>query len=159
MSDEPTKLLWDLVKGRLDDGSECRRLVEAGADIHDREGYGSGFTPLMIAAQRNKPRVLSCLVVLGARLNQTDNNGGTAALLAARWGNDECLSLLVSSRADLTMKNNYGYTALDFAQQENEQGCIDILTNALANNNNTRYIYTHTYIHIYKDTNIHPNYI
>ena len=133
MSEEPTKLLWSLVWNRNvdDDDEECRRLVLSGADIHAVD-YDYGYTPLLFAARNNKPRVLSCLVVLGARLNHTDNYGDTAAMVAASYGNDECLSLLVSSRADLTITDKNGRTALSIAQRFNRQGCINIIT---------RYIY------------------
>ena len=89
MSEEPTKLLFELVGwGKIDDDNEeCRRLVLSGADIHDENEIGS--TPLIYAAFYNKSRILSCLVGLGASLNHTDNNGSTAAMWAASNGNDD----------------------------------------------------------------------
>ena len=95
-----TALNWAVRPRRNQDSAPeiCRLLLTAGADVHDRDEYESGMTPLHHAAEWG-PKV--CL---------------------------EIVDLLLDSGADLNEKDDQGWTALDYAQDRNRAEMIQHLT-------------------------------
>ncbi len=55
------------------------------------------------------------LVLIGARLNVQNDNGGTALHLAVFWGHFPVVELLVEEGANMEIKNDRGRTPLDLA--------------------------------------------
>jgi ankyrin repeat protein len=71
----------------------ARLLLAAGAEADGRDRLSSR-TPLMLAADRNHPRMLQLLLAHGADLNMPDKYGKTAQYLASSRGHSTCSSLL-----------------------------------------------------------------
>ncbi|MDE2794833.1 MAG: ankyrin repeat domain-containing protein [Gemmatimonadota bacterium] len=84
-------------------------LIEAGADVEARNGHGQ--TPLHLAAQGNKPVVVSQLVEAGADLDARDRNGNTPLHASARGGYPPVAHLLLELGADPTLVNDEGQIA------------------------------------------------
>lgn len=108
-------------------------LASIGADVNYATP-GIRETPLMIAAYRNFPALISCLLKHGAKANELDANGATAAMRAAGQDNAECLSLLLTGGADAAIKSNSGRTVWDFALRTKAKEALDVLAAAAPEN-------------------------
>ena len=84
-------------------------LIEAGADVGARNGHGQ--TPLHLAAEANKPVVVSQLVEAGADLDARDRNGNTPLHASARGGYPPVAHRLLELGADPTLVNDEGQVA------------------------------------------------
>lgn len=108
-----------------------RQLIEAGADLDQKDAYGS--TPLIIAATFGKPEAADLLIAAGADLEITNNEGSTPLHIAALFGREEIVGMLLDGGADRLQRNNEGSTAYDIvaAPFEEDKGLYDQLGMAL----------------------------
>jgi hypothetical protein len=81
------------------------QLVSAGADVDATisRGTGAPMTPLMIAAELNKPKIIQALIDSDASVNNVTLPGGTALLSAAANPSFESLELLITVGADVNV--------------------------------------------------------
>lgn len=97
----------------------ARALVENGADLEMRGGYGNPF-PLQIAAWRGSLKFVKLLVNHGAKVNAAKEDGQTAlwaAALVNKPENAEVIKYLLSKGADRDAEKD-GETALQMAQRK-----------------------------------------
>lgn len=95
-------------------------LLEHGADLERPDGQG--LTPLMAAAQRHAPAIITLLLKHGAKLNATDHQGRTAVMYAAQTRNEfsvsqalDCLQGLLDAGANINDRDTDGLTPLHLA--------------------------------------------
>ena len=72
----------------------------------------NGKTPLMWAAQKKQPRLLSALLKAKAPINERDNLKRTALLLAVVANNAEAVTVLLRAGADAALADSRGDTPL-----------------------------------------------
>jgi ankyrin repeat protein len=89
--DDRSAMHW--AADKTDSVDVARLLLAAGAEADGRDRLSSR-TPLMLAADRNHPRMLQLLLAHGADLNMRDKYGKTAQDLASSRGHSTCSSLL-----------------------------------------------------------------
>lgn len=89
-----------------------RRLMEAGANLNEREPLG-GSSPLITAATFGRTEVAKALIAAGADVDQQNNDGSTALLTAALFCRTEIVAALLDAGADKSIRNYNGSTALD----------------------------------------------
>lgn len=76
-------------------------LMRYGATVDARDTSGPGVTPLIMAAQEGKPKLLSFLITQGADISLLPLNSNTQAIvLAAQNGRAKCVALLAEAAAD-----------------------------------------------------------
>lgn len=108
-------------------------LVIADLDINQLDG--NKFSPLMIAARKNKFEVVKLLVKLGADVNKlTTGHQHTALFEALLWDHQHIASYLIKEGTNIDVITRSGLTALHVASSRNLQGIVEEL---LANNANT----------------------
>ncbi len=89
-----------------------RQLIEAGADVNEREPIG-GSSPLITAATFGRTEAAKALIEAGADVNQRNTEGSTALLTAALFCRTEIVQALLDAGADKSIRNEMGSTALD----------------------------------------------
>jgi len=70
------------------------RLIEAGADVHARDG--NGWTPFLNAALRGSIEMIRLLIDAGSDINAVDLEKRDAYDLASKWGKREVAGFLKS---------------------------------------------------------------
>mmetsp|Transcript_31344 Transcript_31344/g.49094 ORF Transcript_31344/g.49094 Transcript_31344/m.49094 type:complete len:219 (+) Transcript_31344:208-864(+) len=108
-----------LDKASVGDVAAIRKLVGVlGADVNfvDSEPGWGRVTPLINAATSGSRAAVMALLLLGADINASDENGWTALHRAAGKGHSSVVSSLVDSGADITLKDLNGLTAGDWAR-------------------------------------------
>jgi CubicO group peptidase (beta-lactamase class C family) len=95
------------------DVSAVRRLIEAGADLNEKDAYGS--TPLIIATTFGKTGVARALIEAGADLTIGNAEESTPLHLAAFFGRTEIVEALLKNGADRHARNVTGATPFDIA--------------------------------------------
>ncbi|XP_019856439.1 PREDICTED: ankyrin-1-like [Amphimedon queenslandica] len=89
--------------------------LSRGADINWNNPNVGNWTPLHVAASRNKVQSISFLIKENADKNCGDKLGQTPVMLAARFGHKESVRALLSEGADYTITDNTGNTAIELA--------------------------------------------
>jgi CubicO group peptidase (beta-lactamase class C family) len=114
------------------DVDAIRRLIKAGADLNEKDAYGS--TPLAIAATFGKTEAAKALIDAGADLTVTSNDGSTPLHIAAFFGRTEIVTALLGKGANKYLRNDAGLTALETvaAPFERVKGTYDAVGKALA---------------------------
>lgn len=79
-------------------------LIAAGADIHKRYKYLSGWTPLMLAASSGRIGALEALIAAGADVEAADDHKYTPLMRAAMNGQALAVKLLLEHGADAAKK-------------------------------------------------------
>ncbi len=104
---------------RADDADKVRLLLGAGA--HATRPQRNGNLPLVAAARRGKPAVVSALIQHGVNVNdQHDVSGQTALHVAAKLGHVGVVALLCEAGADVNMgEQGDGATPLHLAARYN----------------------------------------
>lgn len=103
-----------------------KTLIENGADVNMKNGVGSYETPLMMAAECGRLRIMKLLLLKEARVDERDAWGGTALIKAAEHGNEECLRCLIEHECDINVVS-YSGTALMKAAKNGHNGCVRLL--------------------------------
>lgn len=104
-------------------------LIEAGADVNERDEYGA--TALIIAACRGRNQLVDILLRSGAEINATvEGSYRTALECGVERGNIETVRLLIEAGADLDTKDESGNTLLMIAKSKGYQEIIKLLTDA-----------------------------
>lgn len=94
-------------------GNDLKTLRKAGLSGEELScRTNEGFTPLMLAAYRDKPTIAAYLLKLGASVDERDANGHTALHLAAVHGNIEIAKMLLANGAAIDAANQIGQTPL-----------------------------------------------
>lgn len=93
------------------DVEAVRRIVDAGADLDQKDAYGS--SPLVIAATFGKAEVARALIDAGADLQVANAEGSTPLHIAAFFGRTEIVETLLQHGADRQARNRAGHTPLD----------------------------------------------
>lgn len=76
-----------------------------------------GRTPLIAAAEFNKPEIVKLLLEHGANLNGESRSGNTPVWIAFIWRLDSILKILVESGVDINTVMTEGKSLLQFAQE------------------------------------------
>lgn len=106
-------LLQTVFEGRKAD--LVRRLQQAGVDI-DTFFDAIGRTSLMVAVQRENPKMVRCLLDLGADAEIKDQEGMNALLLACNSAtiSSELVQILLDKGVDMRLTNMHGQSALHY---------------------------------------------
>jgi len=116
------------------DVAEATRLLDAGADPN--EGRFVGFSPVVLAIQRQNLGLVRLMVAKGADLSLRDRSGSTALMWAAfnEYGDATLVEELLGMGADPHATNNTGDTALSWALRRGETAAVAALRKAGASN-------------------------
>ncbi len=119
----------DLHRAALD-GSTRRTVALLGrGSIDINQGMTpTGYTPLMISAQRAHTAIVQILLSKGADVSIVDNDGSTALHFTAisdKTGQPAVIALLVEAGADLGAMTSLGHTPLHMAAQH---GNLEVTT-------------------------------
>lgn len=90
-------------------------LLQAGADIHERNG--SGCTPLHLATRYQQHRNITRLLEAGAHPNARDDSGQSALHLATRDNHHEIAHTLIRFGADPYLADNAGKCPIELANE------------------------------------------
>ena len=124
------------------DTAGVQQLLQKGANIEATDKWGS--TPLLRAAQNDKPEVVKLLLEKGAKINA---GGGGALLAAVELGNLAMVKLLLDNGADIEAMDGFGETALLKAVKRRDNDIVKLLLDKGANpgvkdrNGNTALLY------------------
>ena len=112
------------------DPAVCRVFIDAGADIETKMCKG-GRSPLHLASRSGALEVVKMLVIAGAGVNVTNDNGSTCLILAAHYGHTETVRYLMClSEVDVNHGNKYSSSALDFAAHQDHPDVVRVLIDA-----------------------------
>ncbi|MEJ5251855.1 MAG: ankyrin repeat domain-containing protein [Chthonomonadetes bacterium] len=108
-----------------------RKLLEEGLSVNARNDGGE--TPLHIAVNYEKPRIVRALLKAGADVNARDNWDYTPLHIAVENGNARIVELLIAAGADLNAQNRDGHTPLHIALEQSYPEIARILIGHGAN--------------------------
>lgn len=125
-ADRPTEELYNAIV--KDDVSAVYSSIANGADVNFvfSQAYKCipGYTPLMVAAHRNRLHCAAALLRAGADPNFV-NAYGDHVLFWAIDGGPEMIQLLVQYGADLNVTTPKGWTPLSYAQAKGKYGATE----------------------------------
>lgn len=101
--------------------------LAAGFDINDQDLEGN--TPLIIAAALNKPRFVSYLLDMGAKVDLRNFSGASALHKAALAGNNEVIDILLDHGAEINLPDLDGFTPLMLATSTERRFTVELLVN------------------------------
>ncbi|MCK9286521.1 MAG: ankyrin repeat domain-containing protein [Sphaerochaetaceae bacterium] len=106
-------------------------LVEAGADVFEREPQYKS-TALQLAANHNpNPKVIEALVTAGADVHDVNYLGETALVMAVNSGNvTSVISALIKAGSDVNARDYQDRSALDYARMSRRRYVVKILKDA-----------------------------
>ena len=107
------------------DIEEAQRLIKAGADVNAKNA--SGWTLLMMTAERSALGMTRTLLEGGADVNAKDNDGQSVLMHAAHENATEVAKLLIAAGADIDEKDNRNRTALMHAGEWNADAVAQLL--------------------------------
>ena len=108
---------------------DCKKLVEAGADINARNKDGNTALMLATCNKEDGEAICDLLLKAGAGINEKNNDGWTPLMWVARYSSPEVCKVLIEARADINARNKDGSTALMLAtcNSENASSICDLL--------------------------------
>ena len=110
-SPPPVDLHRLVASGDID---RLKAALEGGADANARDG--TGWTPLMRAADKGHALLVPMLLKAGADANLRAPDGATALFMATLGGHAEIIAALMKAGADHSIKGPQGKTAVDVAR-------------------------------------------
>ena len=111
------------------DPAVCRVLIDAGADLHTKDDYGS--SPLHTACASGALDVVKMLVRAGARVRATYYAGWTCLQVASQYGYTETVRYLVGlPEVDVNHGDTDHHTALHLAAINKHTGVMQVLIDA-----------------------------
>ena len=105
------------------DPSFVRLLLDHGADIKEKDCYGSSA---LICTFTNNDRTARCLLSRGADINSRDNGGSTPLCDAIESNSHECITLLLDSGVDLALTDLNGETAFHLLARRGDLDTLKI---------------------------------
>ncbi|KAI0112411.1 hypothetical protein GGR51DRAFT_568530 [Nemania sp. FL0031] len=102
-------------------------LIGEGADINQPNNIG--YSPLYLACQEKKPKIMQYLLDLGAAINYRTPYNSTVLMEACCQPDTESVKALLKRNPDLTIANNHGLTALTLACVFNQLENVKALIN------------------------------
>ena len=96
--------------------------------INFRNGDENGYTPLIIASEKNIPSVVKYLTAKGCNLNSQDVDEQTALMKACERGNSGIAKLLLEQKAHINTRDRMGRTALILAAAQGETAVCRLFT-------------------------------
>ena len=134
-----------MVASKKGDLALASKLVDAGADIHEKtQTSGTAF---MFAILGNIGELARWLVMRGADINIVGSNGWTALTIAAAKGNAELLSWLIDLGADAQVRDVYRFTPLLRAVDNGYEKAAALLLSLPETDVNARDEYDNTALH------------
>ena len=125
--------LTPLMRAALFNGSAkvIRALVEAGADVFEREPQYKS-TALQLAANHNpNPQIIEALVEAGSDIHDVNYLGETALIMAVNSGNEtKVISALVRAGSDVDARDYQDRSAIDYARMSRRTYVVKILKEA-----------------------------
>jgi ankyrin repeat protein len=118
----PHPLFKAVKEGNLD---EVKSLLGEGADVNVRTASGS--TPLMFAADYNRPDIVTFLLQHGANVNAKNGANNTALIFASLKGHVDVAKELLEKKADANVKNISGGDALIYAVLDRKANVVALL--------------------------------
>ena len=116
------------------DPSFVRLLLDHGADIKEKDCYGSSA---LICTFTNNDRTARYLLSRGADINSRDNRGSTPLCDAIESNSHECITLLLDRGVDLALTDLDGETAFHLLARRGDLNTLKIFlstdTGMLAN--------------------------
>ena len=96
-------------------------------EIPDGTKYIRKASPIVIASDVGNPRIVEALILKGANVNDTDDNGLTSLMKASIYGNQDVIKLLLSHGIDIHIKSNNNATAILYASLHSEKEAVQLL--------------------------------
>jgi ankyrin repeat protein len=117
------------IVARHGDARTLTMLINAGADINGKNA--SGYTPLMIAAEKGKEDMIEILLKARAKIDEIDNIEGQDALIkACRYGHSGVVRILLDFGAPVNHTDRHGQHALIKAIITGHEDIVHMLLNA-----------------------------
>ena len=111
------------------DPAVCRVLIDAGADLHTKDEYGS--SPLHYACESGALDVVKMLVRAGARVRATYSAGWTCLQVASQRGHTETVRYLVGlPEVELNQRDAGNHNALHLAAVNKHTDVVQVLIDA-----------------------------
>lgn len=110
----------------------CAALINAGATI-DEKSLVDGLTPLYLASQTGKQKVVELLLNQNANKDEQSSDGTTALSVASEGGQTEVVEILLVNEAIVNLPNNEGATPLLLASLNGSSLIVSILLKHGAN--------------------------
>lgn len=119
-------LISALVSG---ENEVVKTLLQKGVDVNkapETEQF-KGKSPILIAAELNKPEILALLIEHGANIEQKGPDGKTPLMTAFEKGNREAIKVLAEKGANVNAKGQFENTPLIIATQKKDQEMVEFL--------------------------------
>ncbi len=101
------------------------KLLAAGCD---KNGLDAGkWSPLMLAAAHDNPKLALSLVEAGAKLDSTNEFGQTSLMWACFHGHIELVKRLIAKGAKRDLQDKDGHTAIDYVDHRKNQPLYRLL--------------------------------
>lgn len=113
---------------RSGDSQSVVKLIEQGADLNEIREEGS--TPLIMAVEHRRFKIVQILIDAGAKLDLQAWDGSTALMIAAEKGYANIVEVLVKAGANLDIQDCGDNTALDCAVWKGDRQAVQVLINA-----------------------------
>ena len=114
---------------------DCKKLVEAGADINARNKDGNTALMLATCNKEDGEAICDLLLKAGAGVNEKDNDVWTPLMWAARYSSPELCRKLINAGAEIDGKDNEGWTPLMSAARYSSPEVCKVLIEAGADIN------------------------
>ncbi len=106
-----------------------RLLIDRGAEVNPgRDDAKRSGTPLIWAAQGDKPETAELLIERGAKIEESASSYGLTAFgEAAKYGRVQVMKVLIKHHADVNANGNNGVTPLMYAAQNRDVEAVRFL--------------------------------
>jgi ankyrin repeat protein len=100
-----------VIKG---DEATVRALIEQGVDVNATDNYG--YSPLLLAIQRNRPEIAKFLIEKGADIHGVNSNGFTTLDYAVTGRNVELVQMLLEKGFKMNKEKGKDLMLLDLVE-------------------------------------------